>query len=174
MAAATIKSTLFHPEHPLKIYHYGEGSTYSCAACELRVTGTGYRCHGCNFNIHQACLSLPVSISVACHPGHELDLYRLNAGFSRRCDVCGVTSHAGAYMYICAACNYDVHPRCQSLAGAAQPPQAHGGRRHRGRALQCAKIALRVGIFGLKVADIFTNGLMSPALDAFETMVDHI
>ncbi|CAN6206051.1 unnamed protein product [Urochloa humidicola] len=166
-------AAIFHPEHPLKKYHYGEGSAYSCAACELRVTGTGYRCDGCNFNIHEACLSLPVSISAACHPGHELDLYRLNAGISRCCDVCKEASHAGDYMYICLACNYDVHPRCRSLAGAAaQPPHAHGGKRHHRRT--ALKITLKIGIIGFKVADIFTGGLMSPALDAIETMVDHI
>ncbi|CAN6184526.1 unnamed protein product [Urochloa humidicola] len=171
MAAAN--ATFFHPaEHPLKtIYIYGEGSASSCAACELVVTGTGYSCDECNFDIHHACLTgLPVSIAVACHPGHELDLYRLGA--SRCCDVCGETSHAGAYMYICVACNYDVHPRCRSLAAAAaaQPPQAHGGkRRHRRSAL---KITLKIGF---KVADFFTGGIMSPALlDAIETMVDNI
>ncbi|CAO1939452.1 unnamed protein product [Urochloa humidicola] len=165
-----MNSTLFHPEHPLKICHYGEGSTYACVACELRVTGTGHRCDGCNFNIHEACLSLPV----ACHPGHELDLYHLNAGATRGCDVCGEISHAGDYMYICVACDYDVHPRCRHLAAAAaQPPHAHGGKRHHHRR-SALKITLKIGIIGFKVADFFTGGIMSPALDAIETMVDHI
>ncbi|CAL5061686.1 unnamed protein product [Urochloa decumbens] len=170
MAAATINSTLFHPEHPLKRYHYGEGSTYSCAACELVVTGAGYSCDECDFNIHQACLiGLPGSIAVASHPGHELTLTRLGA--SRWCDVCEETSHAGAYMYICAACNYDVHPRCRSLAAAAAG--AHGGKRHHHRR-SALRITLKIGIVGLKVADFVTGGIMSPALDAMETMVDHI
>ncbi|CAN6206050.1 unnamed protein product [Urochloa humidicola] len=98
-ATTTIKSVMYHPENPLKTYHYGEGSTYSC--------------------------------------------------------------------------NYDVHPRCRSRAAAAQPPpQAQGGRRRRGKALRSIKNAFKIFIFGVKVADFFTGGIMSPALDALEIMVD--
>ncbi|XP_066396501.1 protein VACUOLELESS GAMETOPHYTES-like [Miscanthus floridulus] len=105
------KSTFFHQEHLLSRYHYSEASTHSCAACELTVTGAGYSCDECAFNIHEACLSLPLLVDSDGHPGHELTLTRL-AGASRWCDAGRETSGAGRYMYLCAACNYDVHPCC--------------------------------------------------------------
>ncbi|KAG2646747.1 uncharacterized protein LOC120696224 [Panicum virgatum] len=109
-ATTTIRSSLFHAQHPLNQYHYAEGSAYRCDACELRITGIGFRCGECDFDIHAACLGLPVSISLAKHSReHDLTLTRLKA--SRWCDVCKETSHAGCYMYLCAPCNYDVHPR---------------------------------------------------------------
>ena len=72
--SAAIKSTFFHPEHLLSRYHYSEASTHSCAACELTVTGAGYSCDECAFNIHEACLSLPLLEDLDGHPGHELTL----------------------------------------------------------------------------------------------------
>ena len=62
--SAAIKSTFFHPEHLLSRYHYSEASTHSCAACELTVTGAGYSCDECAFNIHEACLSLPLLVDL--------------------------------------------------------------------------------------------------------------
>ncbi|RLM87183.1 hypothetical protein C2845_PM04G32330 [Panicum miliaceum] len=128
-ATATIRSTYHHPQHMLTSYHYSDASTYPCAACERVVTGAGYRCDECDFNIHKACFSLPGSISFAKHSReHDLTLTRLKA--SRWCDVCKDTSHAGCYMYLCAPCNYDVHPRCVPPTpvaaeddGAQRPPR---------------------------------------------------
>ncbi|XP_039792790.1 uncharacterized protein LOC120658589 [Panicum virgatum] len=118
--------THFHPEHLLSMYFYdGGGATYACAACERAITGgVGFRCGECDFSIHAACLSLPGSISFAKHSReHDLTLTRLKA--SRWCDVCKETSHAGCYMYLCAPCNYDVHPRCVPAADdGAQRPRA--------------------------------------------------
>jgi hypothetical protein len=125
---ATIKSTLFHPEHPLKRYNYGKASSYFCNACELMVTGTGYSCGGCDFDIHESCLGLPgfMSASDMRHSHlHGLTLVRLRA--SRYCDVCRETSRAGSYMYLCPPCNYDVHPRCVTSLVA----HAHRGRPRR-------------------------------------------
>ncbi|CAN6206063.1 unnamed protein product [Urochloa humidicola] len=110
-ASATIKDPYFHPQHLLASYHYSDASTHTCAACERVVTGTGYGCVKCGFHIHKACFAMPVSVSFAQHSReHELTLTRLKA--SRLCDVCRETSHAGSYMYVCAPCNYDLHPRC--------------------------------------------------------------
>ncbi|CAN6206058.1 unnamed protein product [Urochloa humidicola] len=100
-ASATIKSKFFHPLHMLASYHYSERV----------VTGAGYSCDLCDFNIHKACFTMPGSVSFAQHSHeHELTLTRLTG--SRWCDVCKETSHAGSYMYHCAPCNYDLHPRC--------------------------------------------------------------
>ncbi|KAJ1291829.1 hypothetical protein BS78_02G346800 [Paspalum vaginatum] len=169
MAAAnrvtpTIESTFWHPEHLLAKYHYSEASMFSCAACELIVTGSGYSCDECNFNIHEECFTgLPTSITIPQHR-HQLSLCRLCPGASRSCDVCGVTSHAGRYVYHCAMCDYNVHPRCRSLV-----PQR---RRRNGGTRQAIKVSLKVGMFGFRVVNIMTGGVMSPVLDFIDTAID--
>jgi hypothetical protein len=96
---ATIKNDFFHPQHFLT--RYSEAPSYPCAACERVVTGTGYRCDECNFNIHEACLTLQGSMSFDQHrKDHLLTLTHLGA-FSRCCDVCKITSFVGSYMYQC-------------------------------------------------------------------------
>ncbi|OEL15861.1 hypothetical protein BAE44_0023119 [Dichanthelium oligosanthes] len=115
-ANATIRSTYYHPQHLLAVCHYSDASTHPCAACERVVTGIGYRCSECGFNIHKACFTgLPRSVSLGHHNGHELTcaLTRLDA--SRVCGVCEEASHAGRYMYLCAALDVPVHPRCVLL-----------------------------------------------------------
>ncbi|KAG2646754.1 uncharacterized protein LOC120696225 [Panicum virgatum] len=131
--------THFHPEHLLSVYCYdGAGAAYACAACERAITGgVGFRCGECDFSIHEACLGLPASISLAQHSReHGLTLTRLKA--SRWCDVCRETSHAGCYMYLCAPCNYDVHPRCVPAAddGGAQRPRAQQQPQRGGQVVQ--------------------------------------
>ncbi|CAL5085544.1 unnamed protein product [Urochloa decumbens] len=109
-----VTSSYFHTQHCLAVHDYDdeEPSRSSCAACERAITGgTGYRCGECGFDIHEACFrTMPVSVSLAKHHRHELGLTRLAA--SRRCDACKEASDAGRYMYLCAPCNYGVHPRC--------------------------------------------------------------
>ncbi|CAN6168779.1 unnamed protein product [Urochloa humidicola] len=110
-ASATIKDAYFHPQHMLASYNYSDLSTHTCAACERVVTGAGYSCDECDFNIHKACFSMPRTVSFANHSReHELTLTRITG--SRFCDVCKETSHAGSYMYLCMPCDYDLHPRC--------------------------------------------------------------
>ena len=160
--SAAIKSTFFHPQHLLTRYHYTDASTHSCAACELTVTGAGYSCDECGFNIHEACLSLPLLVDFDGHPGHHLTLTRLGA--SRWCDACRETSGAGRYMYLCAACNYDVHPRCTSLVAAQQGERR---RRRRGK----TRTVIKVGVIGFRVVDLLTGGFMSPVLDIIDAAV---
>jgi hypothetical protein len=113
--SAAIKSTFFHPEHLLSRYHYSEASAHSC---ELIVTGAGYSGDECDFNIHEACLSLPLLADLDGHPGHHLTLTRLQ-GASRWCDACRETAGAGRYMYLCAACNCDgVKPELSSRSAS--------------------------------------------------------
>ncbi|RLN34961.1 hypothetical protein C2845_PM03G12620 [Panicum miliaceum] len=141
-ATATIWSTYYHPQHMLASYHYSDASTYPCAACERVVTGAGYSCDECDFNIHEACLSLPGSISFAKHNrDHDLTLTRLKA--SRRCNVCKETSHAGCYMYLCAPCNYDVHLRCVPTPVPSSP---NVGPTRTGPAEQPAACAVQTGL----------------------------
>ncbi|TVU37981.1 hypothetical protein EJB05_11328, partial [Eragrostis curvula] len=120
-ASVTVKST-YHPQHLLVQSLYAGSSVYVCAACELRVTGTGYGCEECGFSIHEACIKLlDQSHALELHPQHELTLTRLDA--SRSCDLCKETSHAGRYLYRCVPCDYAVHPRCTKLVVAEQQQQ---------------------------------------------------
>ncbi|CAN6206062.1 unnamed protein product [Urochloa humidicola] len=155
-ANATIKSTFFHPQHMLASYHYTDASTHTCAACDRVVTGAGYGCLECGFHIHQACFTMPGSVSFANHRRHELALTRLPA--SRRCDVCREASHAGRYMYLCAPCNYGVHPRCMP-----PPPPPPANDRDRG-----GRAALQVVHAGVHVAHTAHNAhnLVSAVLQA--------
>uniref|UniRef100_A0A0E0EE83 Phorbol-ester/DAG-type domain-containing protein n=1 Tax=Oryza meridionalis TaxID=40149 RepID=A0A0E0EE83_9ORYZ len=158
--AASVTCKL-HPEHSLTRHHYGgEGHACVCALCERIIAGAGYRCgEQCGgFDAHEACLSLPMRIAVVEHPAHELTLSLLTA--SRWCDACRVASHAGCCVYRCVACDFDVHARCTSLLDGEQQ---HG--RKRGVAKRVGMAALRMGFFGLRVADAVTGGFGSPVIE---------
>ncbi|CAL5085554.1 unnamed protein product [Urochloa decumbens] len=162
-ANATIKSTYFHPQHMLASYHYSDASTYPCAACERVVTGAGYSCDECDFNIHKACLSMPGSFFFATHSReHELTLTRLTA--SRWCDVCRETSRAGCYMYVCAPCNYDLHPRC---VPTKMPAPIDGGAQGRRQVVQPNNGGGNAVVTGLHVV----SGLADAAESVF-SLVD--
>ncbi|KAF0909261.1 hypothetical protein E2562_032971 [Oryza meyeriana var. granulata] len=160
-ASATCK---LHAGHSLTKHHYGgERPACVCALCERIIAGAGYRCGGeCGgFNVHESCLSLPMRVAFDQHPAHALELSLLTA--SRWCDACRVASHAGRCMYRCAACGFDVHPRCTSVLDGEQ----HG--RKRAVVKRVGKAALKVGLFGLRVADAVTGGFGSPLIDVIET-----
>ncbi|KAF8668718.1 hypothetical protein HU200_051903 [Digitaria exilis] len=138
MAAAgssTVQGTHFHPQHTLTAYHYSEASTYHCAACELVVTGVGYSCDGCGFDIHGECLrafEAAGRISFSLHPAHALTLTCLAAaGGGHCCGVCERASPAGDYMYICEPCGYGVHPMCVVKVVSQQASQQRRGRGRR-------------------------------------------
>ncbi|GJN33047.1 hypothetical protein PR202_gb21604 [Eleusine coracana subsp. coracana] len=169
---ATVKSSFYHPQHLLSYFQYsGTGSSiYACAACELRVIGTGYRCELCDFNIHESCFTkLPPSHSADDRHPHELTLTRLDA--SQRCDLCKETSHMGRYLYRCAPCNYAVHPRCTTLLDA----QPQGERQHVNNGtlsfmLNCANVTLT----GCKAVDFFFGDMLAPVIDPLKAAVDEM
>uniref|UniRef100_A0A0D9X1D5 Uncharacterized protein n=1 Tax=Leersia perrieri TaxID=77586 RepID=A0A0D9X1D5_9ORYZ len=138
--AALVTSSL-HPGHQLMEHDYGsgEGAHYCCNLCERVIFGAGYRCADdakCGgFDIHKACLSLPMRITFNAHREHgDLTLSLLTAG--RWCGICYVYSHAGC---------------CRDVAKSV------------------GKAALKVGFFGLRVADAVTGGFGSPVIDVVET-----
>jgi hypothetical protein len=168
---ATVKSAFFHPQHLLT--RYREAPSYPCAACERVVTGTlYYRCDECNFNIHEACLlTLPESISFDQHTKKDHLLTLTHLGASRCCDVCKVTSAVGSYMYQCAQCDFDVHPRCTPLlAPADATPQPRQPSRTRSN----IRVGLKIGMFGLNMVDMITGGFMRPMLDAIDLAIDNM
>uniref|UniRef100_A0A0E0AMJ7 Phorbol-ester/DAG-type domain-containing protein n=1 Tax=Oryza glumipatula TaxID=40148 RepID=A0A0E0AMJ7_9ORYZ len=165
--AASVTCKL-HPGHSLTRHHYGgeEGHACVCALCERIIAGAGYRCGECGgFDAHEACLSLPMRVAFVGHPAHELTLSLLTA--SRWCDACRVASHAGCCVYRCVACDFDVHARCTSLLDGEQQ---HG--RKRGVARRVGMAALRMGLFGLRVADAVTGGFGSPVIEVIETALN--
>ncbi|GJN11059.1 hypothetical protein PR202_ga29222 [Eleusine coracana subsp. coracana] len=169
---ATVKSTFYHPQHLLSSFQYsGTGSSiYACAVCELRVTGTGYRCESCDFNIHESCFRLPQSHSAADRHPHELTLTRLDA--SQRCDLCKETSHVGRYLYCCAPCNYAIHPRCTTLLANAQP-QGERRRVNNGTLcfmLNCASRVLAV----CHAVDILFGNMLAPVIEPLKAAVDEM
>jgi hypothetical protein len=169
--AAAIKSAFFHPQHLLT--RYREAPSYPCAACERVVTGTlYYRCDECNFNIHEACLlTLPESISFDQHTKKDHMLTLTHLGASRCCDVCKVTSAVGSYMYQCAQCDFDVHPRCTPLlAPADATPQP----RQPSRTRRFIRVGLKIGmVVGLHAADMtVASGIMWPVLAAISQAID--
>jgi len=132
-ATATIRSTYYHPQHMLTSYHYTAASTHPCAACERVVTGAGYSCDECDFNIHKACFTgLPGSICLGRTQSDHgqgllaftLALTRLDA--ARACRLCEETSRAGRYMYLCAPLEvYRPAPPVRAAHGRhALPPRA--------------------------------------------------
>ncbi|TVU38018.1 hypothetical protein EJB05_11365, partial [Eragrostis curvula] len=165
-ANARIVCHFYHPQHLVASYSYSEASTCSCAACECIVTGAGYRCEECDFNIHEACYQgLPLSATFDKHKEHDFTLTLL--GSSWRCAVCNESSHAGRYMYLCQPCNYGVHPRCTTLL-------AERGRR-RGRTRRAIMVGLRIGVFGFRVADLMsTGGAMSSVLDVVDVAIGNM
>ncbi|CAN6363720.1 unnamed protein product [Urochloa humidicola] len=121
-ATATIRSDYFHPQHMLAAYHYSNASTHTCDACELAVTGAGYRCDECNFHIHKACFTrpLPGSLSLG-GEAHDPNWALTRLDSTRPCFLCEETSDAGRYMYMSRASDgiVCVHPRCVLTSSAA-------------------------------------------------------
>ncbi|KAL5197075.1 hypothetical protein ABZP36_000587 [Zizania latifolia] len=161
-------------------HQYGadEGSAYACVACERSVTGAGYRCGECDVNVHQACLGLPASVDVKERHEHALTLARLMTA-SGTCNACNVISHAGCYMYRCAACGFNLHPRCSPpmLAvddGDHQQQQQQQQQQNRdGTAWrQVARGFVGFGLNALRILDeMTTGGMASTALDVVEVAV---
>ncbi|BAT02598.1 protein VACUOLELESS GAMETOPHYTES [Oryza sativa Japonica Group] len=164
MAASV--SCFYHPQHLVREHRYGAKSAgVACTACERRITGDGYRCRKCDFNIHHACLALPVSASVDEHREHALTLSSLAA--SGTCNTCKVTSQAGCYLYRCAPCGFNVHPRCMPPPSQQQQQEEAGTAWE--QTVQVGKGILQFGFFVLRATDdMTTGGLASPVIDVME------
>lgn len=104
-----------HPNH--KLFEINNENEYLCDGCKTLGSSTRFRCHGCDFDLHEYCGTCPTTLSSFMHPQHQLDLVnrvpqatRQNA---RICDVCG-DSIEGLF-YRCKLCEFDVHPVCTQL-----------------------------------------------------------
>nr|XP_016506923.1 PREDICTED: uncharacterized protein LOC107824633 [Nicotiana tabacum] len=104
-----------HPEHSLTEYDSNTG--YLCDGCKIPGIGKRYRCHGCEFDLHEYCGTCPTILSSFMHPYHSLKLVvrkpQGNRQFDRICNVC-CDSVEGLF-YRCEICEFDVHPLCTQL-----------------------------------------------------------
>lgn len=109
-----------HPEHELKLresYHLPR----LCDLCGDKLTGGGYSCQRrlCDFDLHEECAKYPETLrSFFAHPWHGLTLARTDG--QRVCDVCREEVPADVFLYSCAPCGFDVHPRCSRLPQTAR------------------------------------------------------
>ncbi|KAG9138621.1 hypothetical protein Leryth_020488 [Lithospermum erythrorhizon] len=104
-----------HQAHPLK--EFNSESEYLCDGCKTSGAGKRYRCHGCDFDMHEYCGTCPEKLSIFMHR-HELSLVIRKVPIdrplnNRTCDVCH-DSVKGLF-YRCKDCDFDVHPLCTQL-----------------------------------------------------------
>eukprot|EP01018_Ginkgo_biloba_P028777 Gb_35538 [translate_table: standard] len=102
-----------HPQHPLHLLNVI--SEYKCDGCKVGSSNNGwrYRCHLCDFDLHEFCAKAPNSISHPSHPQHALVFRRTPLPPQRHCDVCGESIFG--FVYSCSPCGVDVHPSCTQL-----------------------------------------------------------
>ncbi|KDO48122.1 hypothetical protein CISIN_1g042732mg [Citrus sinensis] len=118
MAPLHGQKTIHHFTHPNhKLLEINDDNEYLCGGCKTPGSSKRFRCHGCDFDLHEYCGICPMTLSSFMHPQHQLNLVnripqatRQNA---RSCDVCG-DSIEGLF-YRCKLCEFDVHPVCTQL-----------------------------------------------------------
>lgn len=104
-----------HPEHDL--VKISTKKDYVCAGCKTPGgAGIRFRCHNCDFNMHEYCATCPATLSSFIHPHHNLTLVFRTQGArqnERVCDLCA-DSVEGLF-YRCKTCDFDIHPLCTQL-----------------------------------------------------------
>ena len=111
------KNTKFHfthPNHPL--IFLSDDQDYYCDGCKTIGSDSRFRCHGCDFDLHEFCANCPEKLSLFIHHHHlTLDVLKPEAAApgGRFCDVC-LGPVEGLY-YRCKDCNFDAHPLCTQL-----------------------------------------------------------
>ncbi|KAK3019076.1 hypothetical protein RJ639_004363 [Escallonia herrerae] len=126
LSCTQLPRLITHPSHsnhtlsllPMSTYPRG---LFNCDACNRGGDGFSYHCAYCDFDLHVACASRPLSITHHSHP-HPVQLtfsppYETKS-FS--CDVC-LKIGFKQWLYRCGACEFDVHMDCAT----ARPLQHH-------------------------------------------------
>ncbi|PIN12978.1 hypothetical protein CDL12_14400 [Handroanthus impetiginosus] len=105
-----------HPGHPLTAVDGGD-QEYICDGCKTLGIGKRYRCHGCDFDLHEYCGTCPRTLSSFMHQDHTLTLVMRKPQATRQvvriCDVC--SDPVEGLFYRCKDCEFDVHPLCTQL-----------------------------------------------------------
>ncbi|KAJ4760711.1 protein kinase family protein [Rhynchospora pubera] len=107
---ATSVTHCSHPTHEL-VWTNSPSGRYICDLCKTRGSGLHYRCHACDFDLHEHCAEFPEKISFFAHPWHDLHL-KPDAG-NLSCDLC--MEPVKGFYYRCVPCNFDVHPHCTKI-----------------------------------------------------------
>ncbi|CAO2149820.1 unnamed protein product [Urochloa humidicola] len=123
----SLKSAL-HPQHRLRRRRETAGG--GCDVCGEDVKGGCYDCAACGVAVHPLCARMPSVVrgggggGADAHPAdHEAWLGRAaSLAAAAGCASCGRPVR-GAWLYRCAACGAELHPRC--LVPAAE--QCRGG-----------------------------------------------
>ncbi|KAG8390043.1 hypothetical protein BUALT_Bualt01G0042100 [Buddleja alternifolia] len=106
-----------HPKHPLHLLNIPQ--EFICNGCSALGFGPRYRCHTCDFDLHEICATCPNTTPSPLHPHHPLTLVNHPVN-DRFCDLCGDLVHG--LFYTCRACEFDVHPLCTQLPLHVQLP----------------------------------------------------
>lgn len=112
----TTKFHFTHPNHPL-LFHSDDHHDYICDGCKTSGSGCRFRCHSCNFDLHEYCANCPEKlISSSIHRHHLTLVLRKPNGarlIDRICDIC--RDPVEGLFYRCKDCDFDAHPLCTQL-----------------------------------------------------------
>ncbi|XP_075648601.1 uncharacterized protein LOC142619397 [Castanea sativa] len=101
-----------HPKHPLILFDeskFYEDEEYSkCKVCKEYREEYTYGCFRCNFNLHNKCAYLPLTLESEVH---DHPLTRIWKFMKFTCDLCG---KEGDLPFLCAQCNFCIHKTCAS------------------------------------------------------------
>ncbi|KAJ4704588.1 Cysteine/Histidine-rich C1 domain family protein [Melia azedarach] len=112
------KKTIKHFTHPNhQLFELHNNNEYLCDGCKTLGIGTRFRCHDCDFDLHEYCSTCPGNLSSFMHSQHQLHLVlrqpQATPQNDRICDVCG--DYVEGLLYRCKLCDFDVHPLCTQL-----------------------------------------------------------
>ncbi|XP_030936643.1 uncharacterized protein LOC115961878 [Quercus lobata] len=101
-----------HPKHPLILFNemnFFKDKKYSkCKVCRQYRGQYTYGCSHCNFNIHNKCASLPLTIEFEVH---EHPLTRIWRSMKFTCDLCGKKDTDYGFYY-CLSFDFVTHLNC--------------------------------------------------------------
>jgi hypothetical protein len=102
-----------HPKHPLILFEewkYFYNKEYSkCEVCKKYIGQYSYGCSDCNFNLHNRCASLPLTMETGVHDHPLTCLWKL---VKFTCDLCGKVGNVAPYQ--CASRHFWIHKSCGS------------------------------------------------------------
>ncbi|KGN54285.1 uncharacterized protein LOC101203482 [Cucumis sativus] len=108
----TTKFHFTHPNHPL--IHLSNDQDYFCDGCKTFGSDSRYRCHCCDFDIHELCANCPAKLSSLSFHHHLLALdFQIRTLVDRCCDICHDPVHG--LVYRCNDCDFNAHPLCTQL-----------------------------------------------------------
>ncbi|XP_010687681.2 protein VACUOLELESS GAMETOPHYTES [Beta vulgaris subsp. vulgaris] len=99
-----------HTKHPLKEVY--KNSKFECKICKCNGKEMRFRCDQCDFNIHSACATCPVSLSSFTHPEHAVELME-RPNLAHKCHLC--QKPITGMVYRCKLCKFFMHPVCSEF-----------------------------------------------------------